>query len=133
MEVRSSELVTQLVAAALVTASIAAPTTPQPVFERDVLPIFEANCVRCHGPKLRMAHMDLSTYDHVLKGGESGDVVVPGKPNESRLYQKIQKGLMPADKKDALSSEQIEVVRKWIEAGGANIESAGSVEVGGTR
>src|SRR5882672_9460098 len=95
MEVRSSELVTQLVAAALVTASIAAPaaiaapTTPQPVFERDVLPIFEANCVRCHGPKLRMAHMDLSTYDHVLKGGESGDVVVPGKPNESRLYQKI--------------------------------------------
>src|SRR5438309_510431 len=91
--------------------------TAKVVFETDVLPIFQANCVRCHGSKVQIAHMDLSAYAHVLKGSESGAVVVPGKPNESKLYEKVAKGLMPADKKGALSAAEIEIIRKWIDAG----------------
>jgi cytochrome c553 len=112
-------IVRRVLLAAFVVPHIAASQArpSQPVFETDVLPILEANCVRCHGAKVKSAHLDLSKYGQVLKGGESGAVVVPGKSSESRLYEKIHKGLMPADKKDALSAAQIEIIRKWIDAG----------------
>ena len=123
------QLLSRVLASAFFLTSTAAPqagapTAPHPMFETDVLPILQANCVRCHGPKLKVAHLDLSTYDQVLKGSESGEVVVPGKPNESKLYEKIHKGLMPADKKGALSSAQIEIIRKWIEAGAPTVSAS---------
>ena len=89
------------------------------VFEKEVLPIFETHCVRCHGPKMKLVEMDLSTLEGVLQGSESGPVVVPGRVEASKLYEKISTGLMPADKKTTLSAAEIELIRRWIEAGAA--------------
>src|SRR5262249_53930293 len=59
----------------------ARPTVPARVtFATDVSPIVQAKCVRCHGEKTRKADLDLQTAAALLKGGESGAVVVPGKP-----------------------------------------------------
>ena len=37
------------------------PTAKTPLFETDVLPLFKANCLRCHGEKARKAELDLRT------------------------------------------------------------------------
>src|ERR1044072_8994417 len=70
------------------------PAAKVPRFDTDVLPLFQAHCVRCHGQKTRKATLDLRTLAHALKGGESGPPVVPGKPEESLLYQKVRDGMM---------------------------------------
>lgn len=93
---------------------------PAPVkkvsFEADVLPIFKARCVQCHGPGTMTKDMDLSSLQGVMKGSESGAVVIPGKADESRLYQMVQKGKMPLVG-DKLTADQIATIRAWIEAG----------------
>ena len=87
-----------------------------PRFEPDVLPIFEANCLACHGEKLQQNRLDLRTRESVLKGGESGPAVEPGSVGESLLYEKVKSGSMPLGG-EKLKAEEIEAIRRWIEAG----------------
>src|SRR5262249_30505045 len=112
--------------AALILASACARgedrTAPAPSFQKDVGPLFQAKCQRCHGEKTRKADLDLSTPVNILKGGESGKVIVPGKPDESLLYEKVHSGMMPPGKKDRLSDAEVALIRRWIEAG-ARFES----------
>jgi cytochrome c553 len=85
--------------------------------EADVRFLFQAKCVRCHGEKVRKAALDLSTSAGILKGGESGPVVVAGKPDKSLLYEKVHEGVMPPGKKDRLCATEIATIRRWIELG----------------
>lgn len=86
-------------------------------FATDVRPILHAKCVRCHGDKTRKADLDLRTAAGLLKGGESGAVVVPGKPDTSLLYEKVRDGAMPPDRKDRLNVADIDTIRRWIQSG----------------
>src|SRR6266542_3620855 len=96
-------------------------------FESDVLPILSANCAACHGTQTRIKEMNLSTFDGVMKGSESGPVVVPGKPDESRLYQMVHEGKMPPGNKTGLPKEQIATIRAWIEAGAPSANKTSEV------
>ncbi len=91
-----------------------------PSYASAVRPILEAKCLRCHDAKVRKAELDLSTHASIMKGGESGPVIVPGKPDESTLYELVHEGKMPADKKNRLAPEQVETLRRWIEAGASS-------------
>jgi mono/diheme cytochrome c family protein len=93
-----------------------------PSFEEDVRPLFRAKCWRCHGEKGRKADLDLTTVAGALKGGESGPAIVPGKPDDSILFEKVRDGTMPPGKKGRLAEAEVEVVRRWI-AGGAGSAS----------
>ncbi|MCA9084822.1 MAG: DUF1553 domain-containing protein [Planctomycetaceae bacterium] len=90
------------------------------LFEQQVQPIFDAHCNRCHGQK-EQGGLLISNRDRLLEGGESGSAaVVPGKPEESYLFQLIS---APADdyrmppKGDGLTAKEVEVVRQWILSG----------------
>jgi mono/diheme cytochrome c family protein len=93
-----------------------------PSFQDDIRPLFQAKCLRCHGGKARKRDLDLSAPAGVLRGSESGPVIVPGKPDESLLYEKVIGGEMPPGKKDPLSKAEVETIRRWI-AGGAKFGS----------
>src|SRR5438552_1632468 len=54
---------------------VAAPAKPL-AFEKDILPIFQRNCLRCHSSTLKNGGLDLSTLDGVTAGSSSGPVVV---------------------------------------------------------
>src|SRR5215469_10874403 len=84
--------------------------------DSDVAPILKANCAGCHGDSVKMKELNLTTEESVLKGSESGPVVVPGKPEESLLYKKVRDGSMPMGKPH-LSEQQIETILSWIKGG----------------
>lgn len=91
--------------------------TAPPQFERDIVPLFRAKCLRCHGDKGRKADLDLRTVAAILKGGESGPAVLAGQPDKSPLYLKVHEGEMPPAKKDRLSAAEVDVIRRWIAEG----------------
>jgi hypothetical protein len=91
--------------------------TRVPLFQDDVRPLLQARCARCHGEKPRKADLNLTTAAGILRGGESGPAVVPGKPDDSPLYDKVRSGKMPPGKKDRLSTAEVDTLRRWIAAG----------------
>src|SRR5262245_28426585 len=52
-------------------------STKEPSLQKDVLPIFQRHCLRCHAMRVKKGGLDLSTSEGVFAGGESGRVVVP--------------------------------------------------------
>src|SRR5262249_23538058 len=98
-----------------------------PRFEAGIQPILQNNCVPCHGDKVRMKDLNVGSYEALMKGSESGSVIVPGKPDESRLYQLIQEGKMPMGK-PRLPEKDIAVIRSWIEDGAHGASGAKKAE-----
>ena len=58
-------------------------------FEQNVRPLLAENCYSCHGDKKQKGGLRLDSLEAILKGGESGPAVVPGKPDESLLVEAI--------------------------------------------
>ena len=87
----------------------------------EVQALFRKHCVSCHNPKDLKGELNLETYGGLLKGGESGAALAPGKPAESLLLQVVEqtkKPFMPPPKKAAkLAPEEIDVLRRWIASG----------------
>jgi mono/diheme cytochrome c family protein len=93
------------------------PALRTPSYQEDIRQLFQAKCSRCHGTKVHRADLDLMTPAGVMKGGESGAVIVAGKPEESPLYEKVHSGTMPPATKDRLTAMEVDVIRRWIAAG----------------
>ena len=97
--------------------------SPSEITENEVTPIFQMRCVVCHGKRRQEGGLDLRTQASRLKGGKSGPALVAGKPEESLLMRRILSGEMPPAKMlfdfavRPPTSAEVEVVRKWIEAG----------------
>src|SRR5436189_69231 len=91
-----------VVGLAVTIAAAAAGAEPPAVdFARDVWPVLRRSCVDCHGPDKQKGELRLDSRAAVLKGGESGPAVVPGKPDESDLIRRValpkgDDGAMPA-------------------------------------
>lgn len=83
-------------------------------FEKDIAPILRTRCLSCHQGDRRKADLELSSSGRTLAGGESGPAIVPGKPDESLLYQRIKSGEMPPEGKDPLSEVEQQLIRRWI-------------------
>jgi hypothetical protein len=83
-------------------------------FNQAVLPILQ-RCVVCHsGPKPK-GGLSLTTRALALKGGESGAALVPGKLDDSLLYDMVSSKEMPPSQ--PLAPGEIASLRKWIEDG----------------
>lgn len=88
-----------------------------PSFERDIRPIFRAHCFDCHGAtEDKKGGLDLRLVRFQLTGGEAGPALVPGKPDESYLLERIRSGEMPPGE-GKVTPKEIETISKWIAAG----------------
>lgn len=89
-------------------------------FRRDIQPIFEASCVKCHGRGKEKGDFRLDTRESFLKGGESGPVIVPGQSTASLLIKLVvgfdPDSIMP-QKGSRLTPAQIGLLRAWIDQG----------------
>ena len=88
-----------------------------PRYETHIVPIFKANCIRCHNPQAMKAELDLSTAEGLFRGGESGAVIAPKDVAESSLYDLIHEGEMPPEEDKHLAKADVETIRRWIEIG----------------
>lgn len=85
-------------------------------FGQQIAPIFQNHCIACHNARNPQGQYNMSHYAALMSQGESGSAVVVGRAEESSLWQMIADGSMPKDG-PALSSHQIDLVRKWIDQG----------------
>ncbi|HYG22380.1 MAG TPA: c-type cytochrome domain-containing protein [Verrucomicrobiae bacterium] len=109
-----------------------APSLPPPAsrqgvsFAKDILPVFEKSCVKCHSGERPKAKLRLDTLEGTLKGSSEGKVVVPGDSAKSQLVltvgHQVDKDLWmppPGNKQGIkpLAAEEISLIRAWIDQG----------------
>ncbi len=87
-------------------------------FERDLLPTFEARCIKCHGPKKQNGKLRLDSLEALQASKYFDEIVVAGDPDSSTLHERL---LLPQRDRDfmpkrgePLSDWEIEAVRRWI-------------------
>jgi hypothetical protein len=105
-----------LLAAAAGLAPAADP--PKPDFNRDVRPILSDRCFKCHGPATQKGKVRLDSLRHATKK----DAVVPGKPADSLLVQRVtaeadEDRMPPPETGPRLTPQQVDVLKRWIEHG----------------
>lgn len=94
-----------------------------PTFKRDISPIFKAKCTKCHGTLVKQKKLSLKSLKAVLKGGESGAVIVPGKPRASLLVTQLSlpakdpKRMPPVAEKAQLTAAEKKLIASWVAAG----------------
>ncbi len=105
-----------------------ASSRPKALNQHDVMPILLLRCAACHGRQVQEAGLDLRTRQAILKGGKSGPAMVPGKPNDSLIIQKIQAGDMPPRAKLAsfsvkpVQDQELERLSQWIAMGAPEVD-----------
>ena len=113
------------VRAAVLFSVVAGSLPAAPVdYARQIKPMFQAACVKCHGATTQKSKLKLDTAAAVLKGGENGAAIQPGKSSDSLLIQAIEGThaeipKMPY-KRPPLDSAQVALIKQWINEGAKN-------------
>jgi mono/diheme cytochrome c family protein len=104
------------IGAAFVSHYRSAAASDSDFFKEKVAPIFERNCVMCHGASVQRSGLDLRSEEATLKGGARGPAVVPGDAEKSLLYRLIARKQEPAMPMgmDKLGDAEIAVIAQWI-------------------
>lgn len=92
----------------------------EPDFERDIAPIIAKRCLECHDADKASGGLNLTNHEGILLGGESGAALVPGKPQESYLIERVAAGEMPPESRGVaqpIPGEEIALLEAWIAAG----------------
>lgn len=120
------QIIPRVSAAACLVGAACIAAADEPIrFNRDIRPIFSDICFACHGPdeKERQTSWRLDQPDAALARLEDGGfAIVPGKSAESVMYQRLTSAdpdvrMPPPDYDKQLTDEQIELIRRWIDAG----------------
>lgn len=92
--------------------------SPDDYWTSKVEPLLDKQCLKCHAGVRQRGGLDLRSLETMLRGGDSGPAIIPGKPNESRIVQyalpKSDMHMPPVETKKQLSAEDIAVLKTWI-------------------
>jgi hypothetical protein len=106
-----------------------AATTPGLTYDKDIKPIFDNSCIKCHKGEKARHKLQLDTLEGALKGGKDGKDIIVGKSGESPLVYDIahvgdDDDFMPPIKKNKdgstntpLTAAQVGIIRAWIDQG----------------
>lgn len=109
-------------AAAVDVSKLPAPLTRTVDFTRDIQPIFEMACLRCHGAERPKGRFSLVSREAALKGGMEGVDIVPGDSARSPLIHYVARlvpemEMPPEGEGEPLTREQVALLRAWIDQG----------------
>jgi len=99
--------------------------TPSPHDYAAVDAIFNQHCLDCHASQDAGGQFVLESYEALMKGGEIGPAILPGRSGESLLVKMIEgrfekegkKKIMPPGKRKKLTPEEIATIKGWIDGG----------------
>jgi len=104
----------------LVLAPLAAAAAPVD-FAHEVVPVLRKHCAECHTGEKKKGGLSMNTLAELLEGGENGPVLVPGKPDESKLVTVV---VAPADSEErmppkgkGLDAREADLLRRWVAEG----------------
>jgi mono/diheme cytochrome c family protein len=91
-------------------------------FTTDIKPIFEQNCLRCHGANHPKGGFSLTTATAAWRGGDNGPAIIPGDSTNSPLIHLVAQldpdsVMPPTGKGEPLSPAQVALLRAWIDQG----------------
>jgi WD40 repeat protein len=90
-------------------------------FLRDVAPILRESCLACHDAQKHKGGLRMTSYELLMKGGDRGEAVVAGKPEESTLFTLVsgseEPRMPPKDAGGPLSAEKVRILERWIKEG----------------
>ena len=96
----------------VVLLALLAVQTPEQFFDRKVAPILTKRCLPCHNRDLNNAGLSFQDTATLRR------VVVPGKPDESRLIETLRhEGQVQMPPGPPLPKKEIEVLREWVRRG----------------
>ena len=93
------------------------------VTQHQVYPYLYTRCIVCHGARKQSGGLDLRTAASMLKGGQSGPAIVPGKPQDSLILRKIHDRDMPPPREmiragvRPMEAPEIALLTAWIRQG----------------
>ena len=101
-------------------------------FAKDIQPLLQQNCVKCHGAEKQKGKLRLDSREAALKGGKEGPALVAGDAAKSEMVRRVglpknDDNIMPPEG-DPLSKAQIDLLKEWINQGAVWPESAGAKE-----
>jgi hypothetical protein len=101
----------------------AGPTATQPTaeqvqfFENHIRPLLAEHCWKCHGAEKQRGGLRLDSRTALLRGGESGPAIVPGKPEESLLIEAVNYASYEMPPEGRLPDALIERLTQWVALG----------------
>ena len=96
-------------------------------FEKDILPIIKAKCIRCHAGVEPKAGLNLTSPSSLLTGGKSGAALRIRAAEFSLLYEMVSSEKMPPVGQK-LTAEEKGLIRKWINDGASGVSNAAAVD-----
>ncbi len=112
------EITSALVFFACASSAVLAAETPD--YGKQIAPIFNKYCTACHNPDDLEGKLSLASYDELLKGGKRGLAISAGHSDQSLLIRMLTgeaKPVMPPEDNERPKPEEIELLKKWIDAG----------------
>ena len=95
-----------------------------PGYSKDIKPILDDFCVKCHNPKDAHKGLSLDTYEGVMKGHKAGPVVIAGQPQQSTILKVIRQDTPLASRmpfhQETLTPNRIQNIENWIIQGAMN-------------
>lgn len=88
------------------------------LWDMHVEPLLRQHCTECHNPAKTKSGLDLTSLQSMLRGGDRGPALVPGRPADSHLYQFLQVSAdphMPPGSRRKLDEQESGLIRTWIE------------------
>lgn len=107
-----------------------------PSYSRQVRPFLAKYCLECHSGDKSKGGLNLESLGTLSKGGDNGPVLLPGKPDASRLVLIVEgkeKRVMPPKSAKQPSSAERAVLRAWVAAGAKADAVVASVEAPAVR
>jgi mono/diheme cytochrome c family protein len=103
-------------------ARLPQPATGAVDFVRDIQPIFEQSCLKCHSGERPKGKFALTTRQNALKGGQDQVDIIPGDSAKSTLIYFVARVISdsempPTDKGKPLTPAQVGLLRAWIDQG----------------
>lgn len=87
-------------------------------FDDRVAPILVQNCLHCHNDSQTEGNLNLSTREHMLAGGDSGEAIEPGSADDSYLIDRVRDHEMPPEGKGKpLADADVAALAAWVNAG----------------
>ncbi len=90
-------------------------------FMRQIAPILRENCFACHNAAKHKGDFQMTSCKTLLKGGDRGETIVPGKPDESALYTVLtgleEPQMPPKEAGGKLPAQKIQLIHQWIKEG----------------